>query len=155
MTVKHNKDADKIAELLKLRDNRTIGNIAAALQSNSRYVHSLVMQMPGFYVTKDSQWVGNYTVRLAPKLPPAPTGTPDRVTIEITAKGYKTTVLAGNCICSEREMVRDRPGGGAHATKPGQVHDDLPDFKDLAEAVDDSDPFNIMIELDNLSDERR
>jgi hypothetical protein len=151
VSTKRNNDADKIEEQLKEHDGRTIAYLAGYLGRGNRYVHNIVTQMPGFHVSKDARTVGNYTVRLAAKPPPAPTGTPDRVTIEITPKGYKTTVFAGNVVCSEREMVRDRPGGGSRATQLGRVQDDLPDFDNLAEAIDDHDPFRIMIELDNIN----
>jgi hypothetical protein len=79
--------------------------------------------------------------------------TPAKVTIEITPKGWTTKVIAGDGTeLSSREMQLEECG--ARGTTPGDIYTDLQtdddELFDLAEAIDDGDPYDIAKQLRSL-----
>lgn len=73
---------------------------------------------------------------------------PTKVTLEITSKEYTWRVFAGDEIISARTMYAR--SYGASATEPGDVCDDLPEYIDLAEAIQDEDDSDIMNRLQDI-----
>ena len=61
---------------------------------------------------------------------------PDKVTIEITAKGFTTKVFAEDTVLAQRSSVMEERGY-SKATEPGDFYDDLPEeFEPLAKALE-------------------
>jgi hypothetical protein len=77
---------------------------------------------------------------------------PSKVTIEITADRYTTTVFSGDEVLSKRSMVMENRAR-ARGTDAGDIYEDLPDFEELAEAIDDESPFGIAGALIDIRDE--
>ena len=78
--------------------------------------------------------------------------TPNKVIVTITPAGYCTEVFAGEKCISKRES-KMISAGEARATDKGDFYDDLPEFEDLAEAMEDGlsfGPFGIASELLNI-----
>lgn len=74
---------------------------------------------------------------------------PSKVTIEITPKLYTMTVLTeGGEVLSKRSMIKK--SWGSKADKPGEFADDLPKFEELAEAMENENPSDIMKALGKL-----
>jgi hypothetical protein len=61
--------------------------------------------------------------------------TPDKVTIEITRKGFVTTIWQGEEKLSEREDIADETG--SHATKEGDFCDDFDEDDDECQELAD------------------
>lgn len=80
---------------------------------------------------------------------------PDRVEIVVTADSYGFNVFSDGEIISNRASTM-LSAGEAKGTKPGDIHDDIPDnFGDLAEAINDVDfgLFDIAGELFKIAEE--
>lgn len=72
--------------------------------------------------------------------------TPTRVTIDITAEGWTTSVFHEDELLTTRRMIMES-AGLSRSDRKEDIYDDLPNNPCLAEGIDCSDPFDIAGEL--------
>lgn len=80
---------------------------------------------------------------------------PTKVTIEITANGWAERVFSGEKMLSERIHIMTSRGS-SRAEQKGDVIDDIPDYPELAEEMEDGlgfGPFSIAAVLTDIETE--